>query len=187
MVRKIKKRLPKDSEKHRVYKKIAKRYLKEFFGVRQEDIFEEFPIGEHIFDVIAYPRRSRKNAAKLSIITLECGNLNAKGDCIRCLRKISDMLDFVDIVIWMPYSIHHNPFADILMSQSFQELYNEGKIKFSTESLDLHKVPMNLRILKSERKFHNAHDGTDFLGALAFFKGETYQILKKRGQKFLQD
>lgn len=186
MEKKKRKRSIKESEKHAILKKIAKRFLKEFFGVREEDIYEDFPIGDHIFDIIAYPKRSRKGASRLSIISSECGNLGTK-NCIDCLKKIEDMLDFVDLVIWVPYSIFYNPFADILGSISFSELDKKGRVKFSTEEFDLHKVPMKLRILKTERRIKNITTNEDFISGLAFCKGYVYKRLKKAGQKFLHE
>lgn len=182
------KRNLKESEEHKLLKQVGRRFFKNYFGVRDEDIYEDFPLGDYVFDVLVYPKRSRPEASKLSILSMECGSLSCKGskDCINYLRKIADMLDFVDLVIWVPYSIYYTPFADILSSRSFSKLDENGKVIFSTESLGLHKGTINLPINKDEQVLLNISSSSkDAIVGLIFVKGDTYEKLKNKGITFL--
>jgi hypothetical protein len=178
------KRKLKESEKHKVLKKVAKRHLVEYYNVREEDIYEDFPMGDHVFDIIAFPRRSREGPNSFSLIAYECGNI--KGNCIDCLKKINDMLDFVDIIIWIPYSIYHNPAADII-NRNFQELDKKGNVIFSTEEFDLKRFPLRLKIVKNEKRLlkkkgirRDIRVEDNFISSLAFMKKKVYDSIMQK-------
>ena len=144
-----------DSDKHKELKKLAITCLKNNFGVSDQVIYEEFPIGPYKFDIIAYPNRSYSSSKELSIIAVECGNIKAN-NTESLLVKISDILHFVDFIIWVPYDIHSSIFEDTLTRD--------------ISEFDLHKVTIPLE--------------EDIYG-LGFCKGDTYKKLKESGQEFI--
>lgn len=99
----------KESEDHRLLKEFAVSLLNKSFKIPKEHIYQEFSVGNIKFDVIAYPPVELKSK---NIIGVECGN--KKGNVKANYEHFRRALNFIDLIIWIPYSIFYAPYADLV-------------------------------------------------------------------------
>jgi hypothetical protein len=102
--------------------------------VFQRNMSEEFTIGSIKFDVIAYPPIELTN---VKIIGVECSN--KKSNILKNYSHFRNALKFVDLIIWIPYTIFLAPYSDLIHSKIKDVIFIQGSFdildkKFSNVS-----------------------------------------------------
>ncbi len=105
--------MPKESKSHRLLKEYAKLLLSKVFHFPNKYIYEEFAIGSVRYDVIAYPPVEFRNES--NIIGVECGNI--KNNVLANYTHFKKALEFVNVIIWIPYDIRIAPCVDLVSSR----------------------------------------------------------------------
>jgi hypothetical protein len=100
-----------ESERHVLLKEFAGKKLRDVFDVPQESIELEFPLGNARYDVAAYPP---VDAMYLPSVGVECGR--KKSTRKENEKYFEQCLRYIDMVLWLPYSIYESSFADLMLA-----------------------------------------------------------------------
>ena len=116
-----------ESKQHKLLKEYGSLLLSKEFNVPKEHIYTEFSVGSIRFDVIAYPPVELNGEM---IIGIECGN--KKSNVFDNYKHFEKALKFVDLIIWLPYTIYRAPYSDLINSKIKEILF----IQMSLDILD---------------------------------------------------
>lgn len=95
--------------RYRLLKEFARHQLREGFAVPDEYVHEEFPLGEVVLDVVAYPPVERSDEAAIAV---ECGDREAPIGETR--HRFEAALRHVDLLVWFPFTVYCDSVMDVV-------------------------------------------------------------------------